>query len=298
MKKLKAFWWFTRPHTVFGTITSVIALYIIAYVHTAPAEWKPLTLLITLLSCLGANIYIVGLNQLTDLEIDRINKPDLPLPAGEFTRREARAIILTALVFSLLTALTQGVFLTITVVISLLIGTAYSLPPLRLKRFHFWAAASIFTVRGVVVNIFLFLHFQYFFSGAVEIPPHIWLLTGFIFGLSLVIAWFKDIPDMTGDRQFQIITLTLRLGAGTVFRLGLGVLTLLVFSLLILAFTDLTGLNTSLLAVCNLVILSFLLIKSRHIQPASRAAMSHYYLLLWGVFYLEYLVFASAAIFC
>lgn len=296
MNKLKAFRKFSRPHTVLGTTTSVVALYVIALAHSSPSEWKLPALLLTLLSCLGANIYIVGLNQLTDLEIDRINKPELPLPAGEFTRREALVIILTALFLSLIIAVTRGIFLTITVVISLLIGTAYSLPPLRLKRFHFWAAASIFTVRGVVVNIFLFLHFNYLFTKSIEIPIHIWVLTGFVFGLSLVIAWFKDIPDIKGDRQFQIITLTLRLGAGTVFRLGLGVLTLLVLGVLIFAFTDLAGLNTTLLAASNLLMLAFMLIRSRRTEPTSRPAMTQYYLMLWGVFYLEYLVFAGAAI--
>jgi len=33
---------------------------------------------------LGVNIYVVGINQLTDVEIDRINKPYLPLASGAF----------------------------------------------------------------------------------------------------------------------------------------------------------------------------------------------------------------------
>ncbi len=296
MRKLKAFWKFTRPHTVIGTTVSVVALYTISYAYNSSTTGMLPALLLALLSCLGANIYIVGLNQLTDLEIDRINKPELPLPAGEFSRKEARFIIITALLLSLLIAFAQGRFLAITVVSSLLIGTAYSLPPLRLKRFHFWAAASIFTVRGVVVNIFLFLHFNYLFSGTVEIPIHIWVLTGFVFGLSLVIAWFKDIPDMKGDKQFQIITLTIRLGAKTVFRLGLGILIFLVSGLLIFAVTDLSGLNTTLLAGSNLLMLAFMLTKYRRTEPTSRPAMTQYYLTLWGMFYLEYLVFAGAAI--
>ncbi|XLR30996.1 hypothetical protein S83_058896, partial [Arachis hypogaea] len=36
-------------------------------------------------AALFMNIYIVGLNQLSDIEIDRINKPYLPLASGEYS---------------------------------------------------------------------------------------------------------------------------------------------------------------------------------------------------------------------
>ncbi|MEJ2637168.1 MAG: UbiA family prenyltransferase, partial [Calditrichia bacterium] len=83
MKKfLAAFWEFTRPHTIIGTSLSLFGLFIIAQ---AAAGYRTLDLaafILALVSCLGANIYIVGLNQLQDVEIDRINKPYLPLAAG------------------------------------------------------------------------------------------------------------------------------------------------------------------------------------------------------------------------
>ena len=44
------------------------------------------------------------------------------------------------------------------------------------------------------------------------LPPELIALTMVVLALSLVIAWFKDIPDMAGDRQFRVRTLTLRLG--------------------------------------------------------------------------------------
>lgn len=31
------------------------------------------------------NVYIVGLNQLYDIDIDKVNKPNLPLASGEFS---------------------------------------------------------------------------------------------------------------------------------------------------------------------------------------------------------------------
>jgi hypothetical protein len=45
------------------------------------------------LACLLGNLYIVGLNQLEDVDIDRINKPHLPMAAGEFTLTDGRWIV-------------------------------------------------------------------------------------------------------------------------------------------------------------------------------------------------------------
>ena len=69
------------------------ALYLIA-VDTLPG-WRSAAALCdlvwTLVAGLAVNVYIVGINQLEDVEIDRVNKPFLPLAAGEMTvRRGAR----------------------------------------------------------------------------------------------------------------------------------------------------------------------------------------------------------------
>ena len=42
-----------------------------------------------------ANLYIVGINQLSDIEIDKVNKPYLPLASGELSVKTG--ILLTSL---------------------------------------------------------------------------------------------------------------------------------------------------------------------------------------------------------
>ncbi|WP_256995667.1 UbiA prenyltransferase family protein [Halomicronema hongdechloris] len=77
---LYALWKFSRPHTIIGTSFSVLGLFAIA-AATIPAPaiaWGELAW--AWLACLGGNLYIVGLNQIQDIEIDRINKP--PPPPG------------------------------------------------------------------------------------------------------------------------------------------------------------------------------------------------------------------------
>ncbi|KAJ0697822.1 putative homogentisate phytyltransferase [Helianthus annuus] len=39
------------------------------------------------------NIYIVGLNQLSDIEIDKVNKPYLPLASGEYSVKTGIIIV-------------------------------------------------------------------------------------------------------------------------------------------------------------------------------------------------------------
>src|SRR6202008_69991 len=97
------------------------------------------------------NVYILGLNQLEEVEIDRINKPELPLAAGDLSRSQGRAIVIAAAALPVVLALTQGLIETSAVVAALAIGTAYSSPPLRLKRFPIAASASISVVRALVV---------------------------------------------------------------------------------------------------------------------------------------------------
>ncbi|MEA5468307.1 UbiA family prenyltransferase, partial [Spirulina sp. 06S082] len=135
---LKNFWQFSRPHTIIGTSLSVFALYSIA-VAIARDAWGITSLLdlaIAWVACLCGNIYIVGLNQLEDIAIDRINKPHLPLASGEFSRNQGQWIVVITGILALLLATFGGHWLLATVGISVAIGTAYSLHPIRLKRFH------------------------------------------------------------------------------------------------------------------------------------------------------------------
>jgi len=70
-------WRFARPHTIIGTALSVVGLYAISEGGNGVPD-----LAATLLVGLMVNIAIVGVNQITDVEIDRINKPWLPIAAG------------------------------------------------------------------------------------------------------------------------------------------------------------------------------------------------------------------------
>jgi homogentisate phytyltransferase / homogentisate geranylgeranyltransferase len=300
-----SFWKFSRPHTIIGTSLSVLGLYLVAlslssnFVQVQGVS-SLLPLLGAWIACLCGNVYIVGLNQLEDVAIDKINKPHLPLASGEFSRRTGILIVAITGVLALFLAWLQGPFLLGMVGISLAIGTAYSLPPIRLKRFPFWAAFCIFSVRGSIVNLGLFLHFNWVFSAgeqtqnALSIPASVWVLTGFILVFTFAIAIFKDIPDMEGDLQYNIQTFTLQIGKQAVFNLALWVITVCYGAMILVGVLRLAEVNSIFLVMTHLVALVLMWWRSRQVNLQEKSAIARFYQFIWKLFFLEYLIFPIA----
>uniref|UniRef100_A0A804R5G1 Homogentisate phytyltransferase 1 chloroplastic n=1 Tax=Zea mays TaxID=4577 RepID=A0A804R5G1_MAIZE len=161
---LDAFYRFSRPHTVIGTALSIVSVSLLAVQSLSDISPLFLTgLLEAVVAALFMNIYIVGLNQLFDIEIDKVNKPTLPLASGEYTLATGVAIVsvFAAMSFGLGWAVgSQPLFWAL--FISFVLGTAYSinLPYLRWKRFAVVAALCILAVRAVIVQLAFFLHIQ------------------------------------------------------------------------------------------------------------------------------------------
>lgn len=213
MDSLITLWKFSRPHTIIGTTTSILSIAacasracdapFVSSATLAAAAWA-------LLPSLCMNVYIVGLNQVYDVDIDRINKPNLPIPAGRLSLRAATQVVAASLALSLLTGVAAGSSpLLWTLVLSGLLGTAYSLPPIRLKQYPFAAAMCIMAVRGAIVQLGFYAHTRAAIQAAsgCDASPLPWplLMTCvFITVFSVAIALLKDVPDIEGDRKHSI----------------------------------------------------------------------------------------------
>jgi homogentisate phytyltransferase/homogentisate geranylgeranyltransferase len=299
---LYAFWKFSRPHTIIGTSLSVLGLYFITIAisnHTVSLfliSNSLFSVLGTWVACLCGNVYIVGLNQLEDVEIDKINKPHLPIASGEFSQRAGQLIVIIMGILALVIAWLNGPFLFGMVTLSLAIGTAYSLPPIRLKQFPFWAALCIFSVRGTIVNLGLFLHFNWVLQSQESIPPSVWVLTIFILVFTFAIAIFKDIPDMEGDRLYNITTFTIKLGPQAVFNLALWVLTLCYLGMVLAGVLRLESVNSAFLVITHLVLLCGMWFRSFTVDLQDKIAIGQFYQFIWKLFFLEYLIFPIACL--
>jgi homogentisate phytyltransferase/homogentisate geranylgeranyltransferase len=305
---LQAFWKFSRPHTIVGTSLSVVGLFAIAGATRYPLGtlpgtfeiWQAVTaLLLTGLACLCGNVYIVGLNQLEDVEIDRVNKPHLPLASGEFLRSQALTLVILAGTSAIaLAVLSQSLYLMATIWLSLAIGTAYSLPPIRLKRFPFWASFCILTVRGAVVNLGIFLHAASQLGTLPVVPARIWALTGFILVFSIAIAIFKDIPDIEGDRRYGINTFTVQLGQQAIFQVAHWLLTVCYLGMIGMA-PFLPGVHSGFLIVSHSILLVYFWYLSQRVrltpinpsETGTALTYPDFYQFIWKLFFAEYLLF-------
>ncbi|WP_013320166.1 homogentisate phytyltransferase [Gloeothece verrucosa] len=298
MSWIYSLWKFSRPHTVIGTTLSVFSLYLMAIAATN----SPITVtnlwqaLITLIACLCGNIYIVGLNQLCDADIDKINKPNLPLASGELSRNAGILIVLITGILALILAAWLGIWLWATVAISLSLGTAYSLPPIRLKRFPFWAAFCIFTVRGIVINLGLFLHFSKILDGHQFLNSAVWALTLFVLVFTLAIAIFKDVPDMEGDKKYKIKTFTILLGKETVFKIASSVIIICYLGMILAGVFWLNSVNSYFLVFSHVILLSLLWLRSQNVELEKKSGIKSFYQFIWKLFYLEYLLFTTACL--
>lgn len=273
---LKILYAFARPHTIWGTSLSVLCMALLAENRDLPL------ILYSVVTALLANIYIVGLNQLTDVEIDRINKPFLPIPSGNLSYTTAEKWVWFAGLGALGLGLWQGSWLALTICVSLLIGTLYSLPPFRLKRNPISAAFCILAIRGVVAHFGFYLHF----GGKFPIPTYLVGLVIFMMMFSIVIALYKDIPDVSGDDAHQIKTFATLKGQATTSLMANYLLAISYLFFGILLYTQ----GHSFWAIPHFLLFIFVILKNTRASTASTVYQAHYRI-IWRLFYLEYLIF-------
>ncbi|KAL5150195.1 Glycinol 4-dimethylallyltransferase [Glycine soja] len=205
------------------------------------------------------DLYINGVNQVFDLEIDKINKPYLPLPSGKLS-------------------FTNGVFI--------VVSSAVLVPMLRWKRYPLIAAMLMFSSWAIIFPITFFLHMQTFVFKRPAIFPRSLIVTVVFLSLySIGIALSKDIPDVEGDKKFGIHSFSARLGQKQVFwicvslfEMAFGVALLAgVTSSACLWMKIVTGLG-------NAVLASILWYQTQYVDLTSPASTRSFYMLIWKVF--------------
>ncbi|KAI3803142.1 hypothetical protein L1987_31291 [Smallanthus sonchifolius] len=217
-----AFYRFSRPHTVIGTTLSIVSVSLLAVQKLSDfSRLFFIGVFEAIVAAFFMNIYIVGLNQLSDIEINKVNKPYLPLASGEYSVKTGIIIVSLFAFMSFWLGWIVGSWpIFWALFISFLLETAYSIniPMLRWKRFALVAAMCILAVRAIIVQIAFYLHIQTFVYGRLAVfPKPVIFATGFMSFFSVVIALFKDIPDIVGDKIFGIQSFTVRLGQKRVF---------------------------------------------------------------------------------
>ena len=151
-----------------------------------------------------------ALNQIYDLEIDRVNKPKRPLPSNRVSLPAAWTFTLlaylVALVLAWLVAPGGRHECFWIVLVAAGITVLYSVPPFRTKRLGIWANVTIAIPRGVLLKVAGWSAVKTIWG----LEP--WFIGG-IFGLFLLGAsTTKDFADMEGDARGGCRTLPIMYG--------------------------------------------------------------------------------------
>ena len=202
-----------RPFTLVAPALGFLSGAATAFGASPREPWRDGLLVAPLIGSAMAAVLNAGnnaLNQIYDLEIDRVNKPKRPLPSGRLTIRHAW--LFTAAAYAAAMALAWLVapggrhdcfwLVTAAVVCTFL----YSVPPARTKRLGIWANVTIAIPRGVLLKVAGWSSVK----TIAGLEP--WYI-GAIFGLFLLGATTtKDFADMDGDRRGGCRTLPIQYG--------------------------------------------------------------------------------------
>ncbi|PWA51903.1 ubiA prenyltransferase family [Artemisia annua] len=250
---------YSRAYTLKGTVLSIVSICLLAVQRLT--DITPSFSLGVLQAVIGgclANLFVVGINQLSDIEIDKVNKPHLPLPSGELSVK-------------------SGVLIT----------TLYALLISSLAK----------------MNVTLQIHI---YGRPLLLSKHAIFVFGIMSVYTTVLAVFKDIPDVEGDKINGINSFASRFGSKRVFWICVWLLET------VYAAAILTGISSArfwirlimtrykpkktlhhliVFKVTGHSILGFILWRNANLVDLnSNEAIESFYLFIWKLYYAEYLL--------
>jgi geranylgeranylglycerol-phosphate geranylgeranyltransferase len=194
----------TRPVNSLAAGIAAIVANLIATGSVVPAT--------LLLFAVAALVTAAGnvINDYFDVEIDRVNRPDRPIPAGTVTLPGARAFAVTLFLAGLLVSLMTSTLCIAIAVFNAILLVVYAA---RLKRTPLYGniavsylAASMFLFGGALDGV----------PGVVQVMP----FAAMTFFAMLARELVKDAEDVEGDRASGAVTLPIRRGIPFAVRLA------------------------------------------------------------------------------
>ncbi len=150
MERLHTYYVFARPFTLVAPALGMVSGGVTAW-GAKVEHWPVGTVGILVNIILGAvmaamlNSASNGINQVYDLEVDRINKPKRMIPSGRMSIKEAMWVSVVFYLLALAASWFINIQCFILVLIAAILTVVYSVPPFRTKR---WGLAANFTDRG------------------------------------------------------------------------------------------------------------------------------------------------------
>lgn len=186
----------TRPINVIITFISIIVAAIICHSESFSIQNVLLAAFSATLTAASGNI----INDISDIEIDKINRPMRPLPSGKITIKEAYVLISTLIFISLFLAFLISFPVFIIVIVSHLLLFLYSK---YLKRIPLLGNITVAFLTGLV----------FIFGGVVVENPNTAIIPAvFAFLINLIREVVKDMQDIEGDINSGVKSIPIQLG--------------------------------------------------------------------------------------
>lgn len=219
-KKLKSYVQLSRPLNVIITLMSIpVACWI-----AGGTRKEFLSIVLAAISgalvTAGAN----AINDFFDIEIDRINRPERPLPRGDLSQHDARLlwVITSVIAVGLNCFITLGALIIVIFAVVLL---------------YFYSARLKGTILAGNLVVGLMTGMAFIYGGAVvshivrAVIPAL-----FAFLVNLARELVKDIEDLEGDRAMHAKTLPVTYGVKPALMIATGSLIVLIGCTLVVAF--------------------------------------------------------------
>lgn len=179
-------------------LVSMVVLITASFFEPFPNLWRVLLSIMTVVFITSAGN---TLNDICDIEIDRINKPDRPLPSGGLSEDNARAFMIVMFILGNLSSLVLGFW---SLFISLFIAT-----PLLL--WYAYRLRHIALVGNIVVALLSAMTFVYAAQAYGDIKLG-YIPAVFTFVISVAREIIKDLEDLKGDSAYNSKTLPVIIG--------------------------------------------------------------------------------------
>ena len=150
-----------------------------------------------------AMIGLNTLNNIIDIDLDRINKPQRPLVTGEIKINEAKAIVIIAFSLAIIVSLMMNFLSFLLIILFILSAVVYSVPPIQIRRY-------LLTSNFIGALLYSAIPFIMVWSFSNKEFPLIFFL--FFYGLVFSIASTKDFEDIKGEKIRSIQTFPILFG--------------------------------------------------------------------------------------
>ena len=209
-ERLHTYYAFTRPFTLLPPAIGMVSGGITGYGahgdNIAPVARIALNIFFGALMAAFLNAASNAINQVCDLELDRINKPERMIPSGRMSAREGKWVALVLYAVSLAFALGVNLQCFTIAAVAAILTIVYSVPPFRTKRWGLAANLTIAVPRGLLLKVCGW-------STAKSIwHTESWYIGSIFFLFLLGASSTKDFADMEGDRKGGCITLPIKYG--------------------------------------------------------------------------------------